>query len=115
MGTTIPVHSGSRWEPLPAASVNVTGAPVPVVPGDSRPSGVHAAGGPARRAARGPRLVVATLLSALALGGTGAGLALARSAEPDPATEAATTGGVPSLPHHERTGGGAHPRDRTSR
>jgi len=116
MGTTIPVHSGSRWEPLPSTAAIAAAAPVPVAGGDLQRSGPRPEGGPARRASRGPRFVVATLLSALTLGGTGAGIAVARSAEPDPSVSAATSVGMPAAQHHDRTTGeGSRPQDRPAR
>lgn len=104
MGTSTPIHSGSRWEPLPHATpIADDGALAPTADADtavsSRPRGVR---GTARRSVRLPRVVVGALLSALALGGTGTGVALARSAAPDPSSISPSRSvGAPSGQHHD--------------
>jgi hypothetical protein len=117
MATSYPIHSGSRWEPLPEGA---NGSADPARSIAAAGSVLTERSGPrcaARSAARGPRVIVATIVSALALGGTATGIAVARSTDADPAANATgTTAGVPAGQHQDQASGEDRPRaDRPAR
>jgi hypothetical protein len=93
MANLIPVHSGSRWEPVQRDAVG----------GHQRADRSVPDGGPipdvTYRSSRTPRIVAAAIVSVLALGGTGATVALARSADPSPTIHRAGTGAGAAASH----------------
>jgi hypothetical protein len=134
MANLVPAHSGSRWEPFPRDAVGghqlgdylvSDVSPHPDV--TQLVSNVSPHPDVTHRSSRTPRVIAAAIVSVLSLGGTGATVALARSAAPSPTVSTAVAGARAATGHDrgrtldrgrpgdDRQGGGPQGEDRQGR